>query len=377
MKDWLNTHNNWLVVIDNADRYGDFFSLEADSEASPIQAALPWSRPSENMIIYTSRHARVGAKLSDQDCLQLKVMSQSDGIAMFKRKFHASIDDEDILRLLTAVEFLPLNIAHAAAYLKFTGFPVNEYLSRIEGSDKGLLDMLGQSVDTGHQASTSVVKAWKASFDLIQQHNRAAADLLCFIACLERQSIMDELISVITDLRLAELNAVLRREGVGIVLPASEGDRMTATGELHSLALVTRGCEKNCRGYSMHRYVQAITVRHLSEEGKLIPFVILAAKGIEIASRRCLIRYQELRAPCRATGEYPERQHFRIEHMLPSMHRLHDLVRELAPLIRDVDVDCARLKTALNDLSQLMAEVKFSLVHCTAQEYLDSHHVLT
>jgi hypothetical protein len=315
------------MVIDNADSYSDFFGVEENDKGDLIQTALPWPRPSEAMMVYTSRHARIGAQLTAQDCLQLDVMSESDGIAMFRRKFRRSVSDEETVKLLTALEFLPLSIAHAAAYLKFTGIPVDAYLSRIEGSDEGLLDMLGQSVDVGRQAHTSVVTTWKASFDLIRKHNRAAADLFCLIACLDRQNIPEDLISVITDAEFAQMVEARRQEGFDIVLPLTQGDRWTAIAELSSLALLTRGGAMGST-LSLHRYVRATTVRHLQDEGNLLPFSLSAADGLIIALQSNWKKL-ELAASCEGSGSNWETQLSSlsvIPHICPSVRSVHALL---------------------------------------------------
>jgi len=326
VKDWLNTHDKWLMVIDNADSYSDFFGVEENDEGNLIQTALPWPRPSEAMMVYTSRHARIGAQLTAQDCLQLEVMSESDGIAMFRRKFRRSVSDEETVKLLTALEFLPLSIAHAAAYLKFTGIPVDAYLSRIEGSDEGLLDMLGQSVDVGRQAHTSVVTTWKASFDLIRKHNRAAADLFCLIACLDHQNIPEDLISVITDAEFAQMVEARRQQGFEIILPLTQGDRWTAIAELSSLALLTRGGAMGGSTLSLHRYVRATTVRHLQDEGNLLAFSLSAAEGLIIALQSNWKKL-ELVASCEGSGNDLETQLSSvIPHVCPSVLSVHALL---------------------------------------------------
>jgi hypothetical protein len=279
VKDWLNVNENWLMVIDNADRYADFFATEEDDVDVTIQAALPWSRSRTAMVIYTSRHDRVGTQLTDQNCLRLDVMSETEGVAMFRSTFANASDDQEILRLLAAVDFLPLSIAHAVAYLRSTNVAIGVYLSRLEASDDGLLDMLGQDVDVRRRdskAPRSVVKACQTSLELLSKKNPLAENLFYRMACLERNDIRQEIFSLACISQLTKDESVL--SALSTELPISQGDIWTAIGEISSLALITYGLGQN--KFSMHRHVQAITVRRLSNEGRLLAFCELSALTI-------------------------------------------------------------------------------------------------
>jgi hypothetical protein len=286
VKDWLNENENWLMVVDNADRHDDFFATEENDVGGTIQGALPWPRTRTAMVIYTSRHDRVGAQLTDHNCLRLGIMSESEGVAMFRSLSGSTSQDEEVLRLLEAVDFLPLSIAHATAYLQYTNVAIDVYLSRLEASDEGLLDMLGQDIDVRRRdsrAPRSVVKAWQVSFDLLCRLNEPAANLFCLMACFDRQSISTGLMYVACTLDQHSLEGKIRRLGINIKLPVSQGDIWTALAELASLALINHVSERSKS--SMHRYVQAITIQHLVEESKLLAFSELSALCISAAVR--------------------------------------------------------------------------------------------
>jgi hypothetical protein len=274
VKDWLDGNEKWLMVIDNADRYDDFFAPSEVGTDDTIQAALPWSRASTAMVIYTSRHDRVGTRLTDHDCLRLDVLSDTDGIAMFRSRTSDLSSDGKILRLLAALDHLPLSISHAIAYLEFTKITIDAYLSRLEESEEGLLDMLDQDVDIGRRdlkAPRSVVKAWQVSFELICKRNQSAANLFCLMACSDRNDIPRDLMFFACDRSLREWSTRDIGLSIDVELPESQGDRWTAIGEILSLGLVAPGLEG--MGFSMHRHVQAIVIRRLRDEGRLLAFV--------------------------------------------------------------------------------------------------------
>jgi hypothetical protein len=281
VKDWLNDNENLLMVIDNADRYDDFFAPPEDDTDDTIQAALPWSHASTAMVIYTSRHDRVGTRLTDHDCLRLDVLSDADGITMFRSRTSDLSSDEKVMRLLVALDHLPLSIAHAIAYLKFTNITIDAYLSRLEESEEGLLDMLDQDVDIGRRdlkAPRSVVKAWQVSFELICKRNKSAANLFCLMACSDRNDIPRDLIFFACDRSLRELSTRHIGLSIDVELPESQGDRWTAVGEILSLGLIAPRLKG--MGFSMHRHVQAIVVRRLRDEGQLLAFAELLMQAI-------------------------------------------------------------------------------------------------
>lgn len=297
VKDWLNENDKWLMVVDNADCYNNFFAAAEDEVEDTVQAALPWPRSCTAMVIYTSRHDRVGARLTDNDCLPLEVMSESDGIAMFRSKFPHASSDQEVSRLLVALDHLPLSIAHAVAYLKFTKITIDAYLSRLETSDDGLVEILDQDVEIGRRDSNapkSVVKAFQVSFDLVHRLNRPAANLFCLMACLDRNNISKNIISFACDPQLPRLTThhsqlsrltthhsrlpTLTAYHIKVELPKSQGEIWTAIGEILSLALISHRVEPN--EFTMHRHVQAITIRRLRDELNLLAFCSLTMEAI-------------------------------------------------------------------------------------------------
>lgn len=191
VKTWFEENDDWIMVVDNADSYSDFFGYENCLENDVIRSALPLQRPGTAMILYTSRHHRGGTELTDAHCLPLDKLSIPDSETLLLNKLGAPIDSSQARELIRAVEHLPMSIAHAAAYIRFTRITVSKYLDRLQG-DNGLLEVLDQPFDAGRRearAPRSVVQAWLATFNLLTMQNRLAALFLFIIACLDRQSI--------------------------------------------------------------------------------------------------------------------------------------------------------------------------------------------
>jgi hypothetical protein len=209
------------------------------------------------MILYTSRHARIGEELTEHHHLQISNLSMDDSRRLLINKLGTTISDEYASALLEALEYLPMSIAHAAAYIKFTKISIQQYLSRIE-NDTDLLDLLGSHhVHVGRRdgkAPRSVVKVILTTLDLLTLHNEHAASLLYFMACLNRQNIPAAVASLAINERAASKGGSL-----AIELPGSQAELESAIGELESLALISRRVEG--QSFTLHRLVH-VTLNH-------------------------------------------------------------------------------------------------------------------
>lgn len=95
------------------------------------------------MVIYTSRNGKLSDVLSnnrvDVDLLShsdsklllcnklaTDVLSNSDSKLLLDNKLVTDIDDDKATEFLVAVEYLPLSITRAAAYIKHTGTAIND-----------------------------------------------------------------------------------------------------------------------------------------------------------------------------------------------------------------------------------------------------------
>lgn len=257
VKDWLEDNSDWLMVIDNADTYSDFFGTADGEVYDTIRDALPLPRPGSAMILYTSRHARIGEELTEHHHLHIDNLSTNDSKSLLGKKLGTPISDEHAFALLEALEYLPMSIAHAAAYLKFTKISNQQYISRV-GNDADLLDLLGSHhVHVGRRdgkAPRSVVKVILTTLDLLALHNEHAAHLLYLMACLDRQNIP----AAIPSLAIGDRTAS-RRRSLGIELPKSQAELESAIGELESLALISR--RVGGHAFTLHRLVH-VTINH-------------------------------------------------------------------------------------------------------------------
>jgi len=276
VRDWLEDNSDWLMVIDNADTYGDFFGDSNGGVDGAIRDALPLPRPASAMILYTSRHARIGAELTEHHRLQINNLSPEDSKSLLRTKLLNRISDESAVALLQALEYLPMSIAHAAAYLNFTKCPIQEYLRRVE-HDADFLELLdSQHVNVGRRhakAPLSVVKVLLTTLELLTLHNERAANLLYLMVCLDRQNIAVPTVILAIGERTAR-----QRRSCAIELPESHTEFESAIAELESLALVTR--RDDGQSFAVHRLVQATIIQRMSTRRVQIAYLLLCAHSL-------------------------------------------------------------------------------------------------
>lgn len=273
VRNWLDDNPDWLMVIDNADTYGNFFGDSDGGVEGAISDALPLPRPGSAMILYTSRHARIGAELTEHHHLRINNLSPEDSKSLLYKKLVTRISDESAVALLQALEYLPMSIAHAAAYLNFTKISIQEYLRRVE-NDADFLELLDSNhVNVGRRhakAPLSVVKVLLTTLDLLTLHNARAANLLYFMVCLDRQNI-----TAATSIQAIGERTNRQRKACAIELPKSQTELESAIAELESLALITRRDEGH--SFAMHRLVQATITQRMSTRQIYVAYLLLCA----------------------------------------------------------------------------------------------------
>ncbi|KAK4868697.1 hypothetical protein LT330_006899 [Penicillium expansum] len=211
LHDWLNDERKvkWVLILDNLD---DEKSLHTPSPVVPDglgndQSGTPgrsiWAYLQENLnglIIITSRSRRVVSRMvEDSDIIPVEPMDEMHAITLFEKKLGAQAASEDVIQLTAALEFMPLAIVQAAAYIKqrLPRLSVTQYLETFRRSDHqktSLLQYEGGQLRRDREAKNSILITWQISFDYILQESPSAADLLSLMSFFDRQGIPDSLI---------------------------------------------------------------------------------------------------------------------------------------------------------------------------------------
>ncbi|KAF3389783.1 Nephrocystin-3 [Talaromyces pinophilus] len=212
--DWLRDSKNgkWVLVLDNVDDAHFLIDRPDSTQAQashenggadpPLREYLPQS-PNGSILI-TSRSREAALKLVDQrDIIVVEPMDEAHARVLFNKKLGKQDEkqdkDQDITELAAALEFIPLAMVQAAAYISDPdrGCSVRQYLNEFYKSDHKkfhLLDHEEGQFRRDWEAKNSVLTTWQISFDSIRKNRRSAADLLSLMSFFDRQGIPEILL---------------------------------------------------------------------------------------------------------------------------------------------------------------------------------------
>jgi tetratricopeptide (TPR) repeat protein/transcriptional regulator with XRE-family HTH domain len=242
---WFDTHEGWLLILDNAD------DLEMAS------AFIPSS--SKGYVLLTTRAYSTGTIAGR---IELDTMTVEEGMLFLLRRIKRirsnaqleSVPESIRVQARSIVEemdALPLALDQAGAYIEETGTSLSDYLKLYRARRHRLLRMRGQDA-AGHPEP--VATTWSLSVEKIKQANPAAAEMLYLLALLHPDRIPESMIVE----GASELGPVLQS------VVSDEFDFNEALGELHKYSLIKRDPEEKI--LAIHRLVQAVIWDRMSEQ---------------------------------------------------------------------------------------------------------------
>ncbi|KAK2667468.1 hypothetical protein RAB80_016659 [Fusarium oxysporum f. sp. vasinfectum] len=192
--DWLQTDasGSWLMILDNADDINLFYPKGTDEP--PLASFLP--KGHHGAILVTSRSLDVAERLtgSRKNIFQVTTMDESQGLQLVRNKLMGDFDERAAVKLLQALDQIPLAITQAAAYINRHSprESVETYLEAFKQSDQKRASLL--EVDLGdlrrdETVSNSVITTWKITFEKIRGERPSAALLLSFMSLFNPQGI--------------------------------------------------------------------------------------------------------------------------------------------------------------------------------------------
>src|SRR5450755_2601649 len=245
VKRWLQTHQKWLLILDNAD----------DLELLP-----PFLPPIPGGHILLTTRAYDMRRLATR--LEVETLPTEQGALLLLRRAgllladgtleQATEDERRLARALTTeLGGLPLALDQAGAYLEATGMSLDDYQRIYQTHRKTLLNERRSLVED-HPAP--VATTWSLSFERIEEKNPAAADLLRLGAYLAPDAIPETIVTEGAE----HLGDQLAPVAVDAFLFAQ------AIEALRAYSLLTR--DPRTKTLSVHRLVQAVTQDSLPAE---------------------------------------------------------------------------------------------------------------
>ncbi|KAK2788839.1 hypothetical protein FQN53_003026 [Emmonsiellopsis sp. PD_33] len=209
---WLSDEANgrWIMIIDNADDESVFFNLpdgsgtydnleRPDHTQNSLLDFIPQS-PNGSIVI-TSRNRNAAYKLAgnDSEIIDIKQMNQEETLVLLRNKLKSNIDDAQAVELLEELDYMPLAITQAAAYIRqrTPRITVSKYLDDLRQSDSVRASLLKYDVGDDRrdgEASNSIIATWHMSFEHIRKARPQATWLLSLMSFFDRHDIPEYLL---------------------------------------------------------------------------------------------------------------------------------------------------------------------------------------
>ena len=214
--DWLRDerHGKWVLILDNVDDAGFLVQTTyaegrthgtGGGSSRPLREYIPHC-PNGSVLVTTRNRSAALELVEEKGFILVEPMDQAHATALLKKKLEnveerleIQFPNEDVAELAAALEFMPLAIVQAGAYIseRAPRCSVRQYLEQFQKSDRrrtSLLDHEGGQLRRDREAKNSIVITWQLSFDSIRDTRPSAADLLSLMSFFDRQGIPDTLL---------------------------------------------------------------------------------------------------------------------------------------------------------------------------------------
>lgn len=116
-------HGKWLMVVDNADdeqlMLGFDTTNEDDQKRHALMNYLPISDSGTILLTSRTKHIATGLQVHDENMIELGPMAEFEALNLVQRKLGSEVAmDQDAVQLARQLDYLPLALSQAAAYIK-------------------------------------------------------------------------------------------------------------------------------------------------------------------------------------------------------------------------------------------------------------------
>lgn len=193
LRNWKS--GRWLMIIDNADEIGHFISTSVSNDDGTIDMpGLAQYIPTcdKGWVLITSRVKDVCVELAGPNSIiHVDKMEMKDCKVLLQTCPQDEHSEEAATNLIQALEYLPLALRQAVAFMTIKSIPASKYLdlfNQNEATSRALLsDEIGADIKDG--ARNVVGKTWIISFNQIKGSDSTAVKLLSFMSFIDRQDI--------------------------------------------------------------------------------------------------------------------------------------------------------------------------------------------
>lgn len=282
LRSWLidTRGRRWLLVLDNADEAE--YLLEPPAVSSLEDDGMPTLSRARRLdyiptcdhgtMLITTRRRDMCLKIVNVDnALEVRPMDTDHALELMQKKAGLKSEKNDIMRLAAALDFMPLAMVQAAAYIhkRWPRCSAQQYTEKLHRSQKSKLSLLNQGeadCRRDREASSSIISTWQISFEHVQNLRPSAAELLSLMSFFDRQAIPGGLL-------LASTIPDSDGHGGDNDLDESESDSSSRVDEFEEDIQLLRdysfiSVTSNPEVFEMHALVQLATQKWLGVNGK-------------------------------------------------------------------------------------------------------------
>lgn len=138
-----------------------------------------------------------------RDIIPIGTMNNTDALLLFQKKLDESEARQDLEELASLLEYMPLAIIQAAAYIQRKGerYSIRRYIDAFKKSEQRqtvLLKHEAGNLRRDEDAKNSIITTWQISFDDIREKWPMSADLLSLMSYFDRQGVPETVLKVPT-----------------------------------------------------------------------------------------------------------------------------------------------------------------------------------
>ncbi|KAL8299194.1 hypothetical protein RB593_009191 [Gaeumannomyces tritici] len=268
VRDRIQTEPSWVLVLDNADNLrlfgvdrrkpgaqlgGQPHGATTDHAPKNLREFLPWG-PTGTVLWTTRDEGITGSLVVAQRTINVARMEINEAVKLLETMRNKAVDDverDDASALLAELDWLPLAISQAAAYMRRTRTPIEKYLSKLKGG-KGRWRILRASEPDVHrrcEVPNSILETWSISIEHIREENEMAYNILHILAFLDNQNIPEQMVK-----ELAKQRDIRRTNEQSS--DSEDEDAMDAITRLREFSFLSLRASDWGRAYDMHKLVQ-------------------------------------------------------------------------------------------------------------------------
>ncbi|CCF38661.1 hypothetical protein CH063_01956 [Colletotrichum higginsianum] len=406
VRGWIEAQPRWLLVVDNADDISIFgvgsdTASASDNRTSTQETCLYdfIPRGPVGTVLWTTRDERlVGSLVGVRQGLQVGRMTAGEATVLFEStRGNDILDDEkdSVSELLTKLDYLPLAVSQAAAYIRRLSVPVAQYLSRLEEVKKRW-KILQKSEHDRHRrpaVPNSILQTWSISMEHLKKKDHTAYNLLLTLAYIHNQNIPESFIHAAARSCRAHIGQNTRTSSSSTESDDESDDEddavATAVARLREFSFLSaRKPQEVGQTYEMHGLVQDAARYTLSQKARreeaawFSKTALLLVSDLFPSNPKETWEATELWLPhALLSSEWAEvckaNAHKEIAYLLTSVSgylSIRGRHSELQPIFRKVYL-LLRTRVGVTDKTTLQFMHALAVVYSTQQRYDDAERI--